>query len=147
MALVAIFVVVGVAVVMLAGGNFGMGNLSASDIAGYAQNAGFSGSDLTMAVAVALAESSGNPGVVGDLSITPGGSVGLWQINLKYHPEFAGQDLTDPQINANAAYSIYRAAGNSFSPWSTYKNGISADLLSQASDGVTQMQGSGNQNA
>ena len=55
-------------------------------------------------MAVALAESSGNPAAVGDMNIpnvaAAGGSVGLWQINKAAHPEFAGQDLTDPQINA-----------------------------------------------
>lgn len=133
--------IIGIAVVLLGGGAIlGMGNLTADQIAGYAQNAGFSGSDLTMAVAVALAESSGNPGARGDLSITAGGSVGLWQINLRWHPEFTGQDLTDPQTNANAAYSIYRAAGNSFSPWSTYGNGMASNHLSEASAGVTAMQ-------
>ena len=110
--------------------------LSAAQIAVYAQSAGFVDQDLTTAVAVALAESSGNPGVVGDTTITPGGSVGLWQINLQYHPEFAGQNLTDPQTNANAAYSIYQAAGNSFSPWSTFKTGAYQAYMSTAESGI-----------
>ena len=140
-----ILLVIGGAVILFAGGGDAigelMGNLSPSEIAGYAQGAGFSGSDLVMAVSVALAESSGNPGAVGDTAITPGGSIGLWQINLRWHPEFNGQDLTDPQTNANAAYSIYRAAGNSFSPWSTYGNGMASSQFSRASAGVTEMQG------
>lgn len=133
MAIIAVIAIIGLAALLLAGGTVGSslssslggilsGNLSASDIAGYAQNAGFDGDDLTTAVAVALAESSGNPGAVGDLQLTPGGSIGLWQINLKAHPEYANVDLTDPQTNANAAYAIYLAANSSFSPWSTYKN-------------------------
>jgi Lysozyme like domain len=124
-ALIAILAVIGVAVVLLNAtgrGNLLGGNLSTSDIMGYAAAAGFSGSDLNVAVAVALAESSGNPAAVGDTNI-PGGSVGLWQINLKAHPEFAGQDLTDPQTNADAAFAVYSAAGNSFAPWSTFKSG------------------------
>ena len=136
----AIIALIGVAAILLMAGGSIMGKLSAQDIAGYASNAGFQGSDLVMAVAVALAESSGNPGAVGDLSITPGGSVGLWQINLKYHPEFAGWDLTDPQTNANAAYRVYTAAGDSFSPWSTYNNGIPSNLLAEASNGVSGIQ-------
>src|SRR5216684_2897645 len=99
------------------------GKMNASDIATYARQAGFSGNDLATAVAIALAESSGNPTVVGDLNLTPGGSVGLWQINLKAHPDLAAGDLTDPQTNANAAYAVYQAAGNSFHPWTTYKTG------------------------
>lgn len=106
------------------GGILSGGNLSASQIAQYAANAGFSGDDLATAVAIALAESGGevnppNP----DAAITPGGSIGLWQINLYYHPEFNGLDLTDPQTNADAAYAVYQAAGYNFMPWSTYKSG------------------------
>jgi len=118
-----------------------MGKLSAADIAGYAQNAGFSGGDLQVAVAIALAESGGDPNVTGDLTITPGGSVGLWQINLKAHPQYTAAQLQDPQINANAAYSIYQAAGNSFTPWSTYNppprgTGTYADYIVEAQQGV-----------
>ena len=95
------------------------GTILPTTIAGYAQNAGFSGEDLLIAVAIAYAESSGDPQAVGD----NGDSIGLWQINLPNHPEYQGQDLTNPQVNANAAYAIYSAAGNSFSPWSTFKSG------------------------
>lgn len=95
--------------------------LTADQIAVLASNAGFTGDDLQTAISIALAESGGNPGARGDLNL--GVSVGLWQINVKAHPEFAGQDLTDPQTNANAAYSVYQAAGYSFRPWSTFKGG------------------------
>jgi hypothetical protein len=113
------------------------GNLNAQQIAGYASNAGFQGSDLVMSVAVALAESSGNPSASGD----NGTSTGLWQIHFTVHPEFNGWDLTDPQTNANAAFSVYTKAGNSFSPWTTYNNGMASNNLSIAEAGVTAMQG------
>lgn len=104
-------------------GFFG-GTLDAGQIAQYAANAGFSGNDLVTAVAVALAESGGNPQAVGDTKLAPtnGPSIGLWQINTgsKAHPEAASSDLTDPQNNANWAFSIYQAAGSSFRPWSTF---------------------------
>lgn len=96
------------------------GNLTADEITQLASNAGFQGWDLQTAVAVAFAESSGNPNAVGD--ITLGGSIGLWQIYLKAHPEYTRDELFDPQTNANAAYAIYQAAGNQFTPWSTWKN-------------------------
>lgn len=99
-------------------------------IAGVASNAGFSGVDLVTAVAVAYAESSGNPAAVGD----NGDSIGLWQINLPNHPEFQNLDLTDPQTNANAAFEIYSVAGNSFLPWTTYKTGAYQQYQQQASD-------------
>lgn len=112
------------------------GRLSPIAIAQLAANAGFTGNDLVTAVAIALAESGGNPGVVGDLNITPGGSVGLWQINLRWHPEYTAAMLTDPQTNANAAFAVYRAAGNSFQPWSTFKNGAFTAHMDAAQSGA-----------
>lgn len=106
--------------------------MTASDIYTVAQNAGFTGTDLVTAVAIALAESGGNPNALGDTNIGSGtGSFGLWQINADAHPEYAPfTQLYDPQTNANAAYAIYSAAGNSFSPWSTYKNGAYESFVS-----------------
>jgi Lysozyme like domain len=101
-------------------------NLTAGQIAQYAAAAGFAGGDLVTAVAIALAESNGNPAAYNPETAAGApagqGSVGLWQIFLMMHPEFAGEDLTDPQTNANAAYSIYSIAGG-FTPWSTYTSG------------------------
>jgi hypothetical protein len=109
-------------------------NLTAGQIAQYAAAAGFSGADLVTAVAIALAESGGNPsnynkepqdvpGNFGRSSPDDGlGSYGLWQIYLAAHPEFAGENLLDPQTNANAAYAIYAVAGG-FHPWSTFGSG------------------------
>src|SRR6266404_5020546 len=98
--------------------------LTTGDVALVARQAGFSGTDLLTAVAIACAESSGNPNAVGDQTLAPdrGPSIGLWQINIgnKAHPEYADVDLTDPQTNANAAFEVYSSAGNSFRPWSTF---------------------------
>jgi hypothetical protein len=112
------------------------GNMNYGQLQQLAQNAGFTGDDINTAAAVALAESSGNPGAVGDLNLTPGGSVGLWQINLKAHPEYTAAQLMDPQTNANAAFAIYAAAGNSFSPWSTFKSAVYLSYLPQGSGTV-----------
>ena len=105
-----------------------MSSLSIAQLTQLAQNAGFSGSALQTAVAIALAESSGNPSVVGDTSITPGGSVGLMQINLAAHPEYSAADLMDPQANMDAAFQIYQAAGG-FTPWTTYNTGAYVSAL------------------
>jgi hypothetical protein len=126
------FVAVGVGLLLWLGkGVYSfMGELSASQLKSLAANAGFSGSDLDTAAAIALAESSGNPNAYGDPSA--GGSYGLWQINAKYHPEF-GPDFTtlyDPQTNANAAYQVYKTAGYSFTPWSTFNSGAFISYLS-----------------
>lgn len=99
----------------------------------YASNAGFSGSDLSIAVAIALAESGGDSNAYNPETAagTPEGmgSYGLWQIYLNDHPEFRDVNLYDPQTNADAAFSVYQKAGNSFKPWSTFKSGKYQDYL------------------
>jgi hypothetical protein len=95
--------------------------LTKTQILVLAATAGFTGPDQNTAAAIALAESSGNPAVIGD--ITLGDSIGLWQINLRWHPEYTEAMLLDPQTNANAAYLIYKEADHSFTPWSTFKSG------------------------
>lgn len=101
--------------------------LQIPQLLGLASQAGFSGADLATAVAVALAESSGNPDAYNPERAAGAaeghGSFGLWQIYLTAHPEFAGQNLFDPQTNAAAAYAVYAAAGDSFRPWSTFISG------------------------
>src|SRR6267142_35793 len=111
--------------------------LSYDEIVMLAFNVGF-GSDASIAAAVALAESGGDPdaynpeknAAIGYEDAPDGeGSYGLWQIYLHRHPEFSGQNLYDPQVNANAAYKVYSDAGG-FKPWSTYKSGKYQEYLS-----------------
>ena len=106
------------------------GNLTFAQIQSYASNAGFSGDDLNTAVAIALAESSGNPNAAGDPTL--GGSYGLWQVNLKAHPEYTAQQLYDPQTNANAAFTVYSVAQSSFTPWTTFNSGAYEAYLPQS---------------
>jgi hypothetical protein len=97
------------------------------DLTQLAANAGFSGNDLATAVAIAMAESGGDPGKYNDEKYARGGtppgkgSYGLWQIYLKKHPEFEGVNLLDPQINAHAAFDVYSREG--FHAWTTYTSG------------------------
>lgn len=111
------------------------------NLAQLAANAGFAGEDLQTAVAVALAESHGDPNAYNPETAagTPQGqgSYGLWQIYLKVHPEFAGQNLYDSQTNANAAFSVYSKAGDSFEPWSTFKSGAYTAYLDEAAGMIT----------
>lgn len=87
----------------------------------YAEAAGFTLEDLNIAAAIAMAESSGNTAALGDPTL--GVSVGLWQINLRWHPEYTQAELLDPQTNANAAFKTYAQAGNKFTPWATFNSG------------------------
>lgn len=108
-----------------------MSILSIPQILQYASNAGFSGSDLATAAAVALAETNPPGNSEGPYNpelkagAAPGqGSYGLFQIYLTAHPQFDPTQLTqDPQYNASAAYAVYSAAGASFRPWTTYTSG------------------------
>ncbi|HWM02503.1 MAG TPA: transglycosylase SLT domain-containing protein [Actinophytocola sp.] len=122
-----------------------MSRLSPEQIAQYAHDAGFRGSDLTTAVAIAMAESSGrtrahNP-------TPPDDSYGLWQINMHggLGPERRRQfdlnsdrELFDPKTNAEAAFEI-SGNGDSFRPWSTYTNGDYKRYLDEAREGVKDM--------
>lgn len=82
--------------------------------------------DPDTAAAVAMAESGGDPAAVGDLNL--GVSHGLWQVNLRWHPECKGQNLFDPDVNAAAAYGISRG-GTYWKPWSTYNQGLHLPYL------------------
>ncbi len=108
--------------------------LSPNQIAQLAYQAGFRGSSLRMAVAIALAESGGNPNAYNPevaAGTRPGhGSRGLWQIYGSAHPEYDNQQTFNPITNAQAAFRVYSQAGNKFTPWSTFKNG-SAYKISQ----------------
>jgi hypothetical protein len=93
--------------------------LKATEIAKHAAAAGFRGADLQTSVAVALAESGGNPSAR-NLSSRED-SRGLWQINVRAHTEFANANLYDPATNARAARTVLRKQG--WTAWSVFSNG------------------------
>jgi len=108
-----------------------MAVLSDAQIAAYARGAGFTGNDVAIAVAVALAESGGNPRAHNGNAATGDNSYGLWQINMlgamgparrKQFGISSNDALFDPATNARAARAIYKG-GNSWRPWSTYNSG------------------------
>ncbi|HEX4223287.1 MAG TPA: hypothetical protein VHZ97_13050 [Pseudonocardiaceae bacterium] len=126
-----------------------MPQLTDQQVAQYAYDAGFRGDSLTTATAVALAESHGDSGQVGDVGLqngTWGPSVGLWQIR-SLNPghgtaaEQAQRDQTanlDPATNAQNAYSISQQ-GNNFNPWSTYTSGAYQQFNNRASTAAAQV--------
>lgn len=96
--------------------------------ASVATEAGFTGGDLVVAVAVAGAESSYNPTVRNSI-----GASGLWQILERAHPDlFARYDWRDPTQNAAMAYSVWKAAGRSWTPWTTWTSGAYRARLLEA---------------
>jgi hypothetical protein len=116
--------------------------LSATEIARIAHGAGFRGRTLETAVAVALAESGGNPKAHNPRP--PDDSYGLWQINMygslgparrRQFDLRSNGALYDPAVNARAAWAI-SGRGSSFQPWSVYTNGAYRSHLGRARQAV-----------
>lgn len=87
-------------------------------IAEVAQRAGFTGDDLTTAVAVALAESGGNATAVNPVGLK---DHGLWQINGVHKELLASEDWRDPFANARMAKKVWDGQG--WNGWTVYKTG------------------------
>ena len=68
------------------------------------------------AYAVARAESGGSPTACGD----NGQSIGIWQINILYHPQYTREYLFDPDHNAEAAVEI-SSDGRYWKAWCTWE--------------------------
>ena len=58
---------------------------------------------------------------------------------------FKNEDLYNPHINTKAAIQVYKDAGNSFTPWSAFKNGSYKDHLETARRVVEQWESEQNQ--
>jgi hypothetical protein len=118
--------------------DFQRAKLSIPELKSLAANAGFEGDDIDKAVAIALAESGGDPRAYNPetaAGTVPGrGSYGLWQIYQTAHPEYDSATLFDPQGNANAAYAIFSQSGG-FTPWSTYNSLAYLNFLGDVQNG------------
>lgn len=119
-----------------------MARLSAAQIAQVAARAGFTGSGLTRAVAVALAESSGDPRAVGvNADRYRSRDRGLWQINDHWHPDVSDAEAFNPDTAARHAYRISKG-GRDWSPWATWPL-LAGARMGQAKMGVAQAQQGG----
>lgn len=112
--------------------------MDAAQIAQYARGAGLTGDSVATAVAVALAESGGNPRAHN--AVPPDNSYGLWQINMlgsmgparrKQFGLQSNEDLYDPATNARAMAAISNG-GKNWTPWTTYTRGSYLAFLPQA---------------
>jgi hypothetical protein len=108
--------------------------IAGHNVASYANGAGFINNDLRIAVAVAKAESGWN---TSSRYITQQeDSRGLWQINTYAHPDLGKKNLYDPAINAAAARTVFRNAGNRWTPWTTYTRGTYLQYLDDADNAL-----------
>lgn len=106
--------------------------MSAQDLANAAYSAGFRGDGLTDAIAVGLAESSGNltaSHVNGDWSNSV--DRGPWQINSYWHPEVSDACAFDWACSAQAAFRI-SSGGSDWSQWATWTGGAYREHLEYA---------------
>lgn len=119
-----------------------MPTLSASEIRTHAAKAGFTGTDLDIAVAVALAESGGNTQAHNGTG--QDNSHGLWQINMygamgparrKQFGLTSNEQLFDPAINAKVAYAIFKSQGWRRG-WTTYGTEKYETILKRVKDGA-----------
>lgn len=105
--------------------------------------AGWTGENLKIAIAVALAESGGKVRAVGGPN-TKGKAAGsydhgLWQINDFYH-DFDKNLIYDALYNAKLAYSIWIGAGGNTaawtSQWATFRAGLHKTWLDEAAAAI-----------
>lgn len=91
--------------------------------------AGWNAQQAVVMTAIALAESSGNPGAVSKPNKNGTVDRGLFQIN-SVHSQYDPGKLLDPAYNAKAAYEV--AGGKDFTRWSTYNSGAYKKYLGEA---------------
>ncbi|MEV7231663.1 SH3 domain-containing protein [Polymorphospora sp. NPDC051019] len=104
-----------------------------------ARAAGWTGENLVVAVAVALAESwctAGAQNRNGPTAGCPNGSLdrGGWQINNCYHAWVSDACAYELYCNARAAHDIWGWSG--WTAWATYTNGSYRNYLAEAREGV-----------
>ncbi|MFI0715992.1 peptidoglycan-binding protein [Streptomyces inhibens] len=106
--------------------------MNLTELRALATQVGFTGNDINIAAAVAMAESAGDPDAEGDKGLADhkwGSAWGLFQIRSLRHPEqFTPPDtlrvagkLREPLYNTKTAKAIKDAHG--WSQWSTFTNG------------------------
>jgi hypothetical protein len=113
---------------------------TAAEIYTAARSAGLSTAAAVIAVAVALAESSGDDTVLGDTGIQTaqwGPSVGLWQIRTLKAQTGTGSDRDIEALRGNVfrqaqAMSRISGGGTNWSPWTMYTNGRYRNFVGQA---------------
>lgn len=127
----------------LESGSFPGGQYDATKLTQLARSAGFPEKNIPTAVAIALAESGGDPTIDTvksgtDPTMKNEYSIGLWQINWLAHKNGTlkqmgvtnPDQLRDPATNAKAAVKL--SGGSNFKPWTAYENGNYKSYMKEA---------------
>jgi hypothetical protein len=105
--------------------------LSDREIAGAVKAAGFPRASWNVAVAVALAESGGNPDALNNKNTNGSSDYGLFQINSVHADLLKAHNWRDPTDNARMALAI-SSNGTNWRPWVAYTTGRYAAYLPRA---------------
>jgi hypothetical protein len=99
--------------------------LSPIQISQYAYNAGFRGTGLINAIAIALAESGGQTHGKDNVNsdVWKSRDRGLYQINSHWHPEVSDQCAYNPICASGAVFRISNK-GQNFGAWSTFNSKV-----------------------
>lgn len=109
--------------------------LSRAQIADAMRKAGWPESAIPMGVAVALAESGGNPRAINRSNRNGSSDHGLFQINTVHKKLLTTGDPYNPVDNARMALKVYRDAGSKWTPWSVFKSGSYRKFYTGKTDG------------
>lgn len=111
--------------------------LTANQLAWLAVQAGWPEADRADAVAVALAESAGDPAAHAAGPRFRGHDYrGLWQVPIDLYPVLARVDLFHPGAAAHAAHALWLACGEQFSWAQSWTTGGFARFLGAAVAGL-----------
>ena len=106
------------------------GALSVAQIASTMRAAGWPEDAIPTGIAIVLAESGGNPRAVNTANRNGSVDYGLFQINTVHGSLLSQGDKFNPVDNARMALTVYKQAGNSWKPWSTFNSGKYKDFNS-----------------
>ena len=106
------------------------GTLSVAQIASAMRAAGWPEEAIPTGIAIALAESGGNPRAVNTANRNGSVDYGLFQINTVHGSLLSQGDKFNPVDNARMALTVYKQAGYSWKPWSTFNSGKYKDFNS-----------------
>lgn len=108
-----------------------MAKMTMAEIGSAMVKAGWPPETISLGIAIAMAESGGDPTIKGGPNSNGTYDYGLFQINEIHNP--MAENWADPVVNARMALKIYRDAGNKWIPWSTYKNRAHQKFVGEAS--------------